>query len=356
MVVLSIINQKGGCGKTTSAINLGAALASGRKKTLLIDLDPQGHSALGLGVETKELEYTMYDVLDQKVALAQVVQKVDSNLYLAPSNLYLSAFEHRFAGRDNRESQLRLVLNHFRSHYDYILIDCPPNLGLLSINAMVASDGIIVPVEPSAFSFDGVQRLNQTLDFLTKNLDLKVERKILITMDERSRLSKKLIRQLQDLYENLLFTSTIRKNVSLKEAALVGQHILTHAETSFGARDYLALAKEVTLWFADRPFAPRIIKAEHAANYYKEICLRYYAPSAKHVQVAGDFNNWNPGKEYNLIHLPNGHWITVIPLKTGAYRYKFIVDGQWLEDPQNPEKEASPVGGFNSLIKVESTA
>ncbi len=353
MGILAVINQKGGCGKTTTAINLAAALASTRKRILLVDLDPQGHCGLGLGVHKDHLEYSMADVMDKRIELKKIIRKVDQHFYLAPANIYLAGFEHRFSGQSERESQLKQRLDPYIKEYDFIIIDCPPNLGLLTINAMVASQAMIVPLELSAFSLDGVARLQHIVDFLSKHLEFKSEHRLLVTMDDRSRLSKKLIRQLEVDFPNKLLRSTIRKNVSLKEAALQGQHVLAYDPVSFGARDHQALAHEVLDW-QSYPALPKLTQVHTPPVEFREICLKFYDPRAQQVKVAGDFNNWNASHAYQLMSLQNGHFATVIPLKHGSYRYRFIVDGQWIEDPSNPHKAVNTYGSFDSILTVNT--
>ena len=353
MSVIAVINQKGGCGKTTSVINLGAALAEGRKRVLLVDMDPQGHCGLGLGIAKDQLEFSMADALEGRVDLAKVIHKVDSRLHVAPSNIYLAGFEHRFSGRTDRESQLKQKLQSYRYEYDYILIDCPPNLGLLTINAMVASDAMVVPVEPSAFSIDGAQRMEHIIRFLSKNLSFQAQYRLLVTQDDRSRLSKKLIMELQTQFPQNMFQSVIRKNISLKEAAVAKTHVLGYAPASFGARDYLVLAKEIAGWLA-QPLLPKINHMKTPAKEFTEVCLRFFDPKAGQVQVAGDFNNWTPSPTYQMLKMADGHFATVIPLKSGRYRYKFVVDGQWVVDPANPQKEANTFGEYNSVLAVDA--
>jgi chromosome partitioning protein len=359
MRTIAVVNHKGGCAKTVTAINLAACMAERTNKVLLVDLDPQGHASLGFNVKPEELEKNMYHVLSEShwdTGMKDVIIGVDKYLDLAPSGILLSAVEQELAGQPGREDRLLNALAELSDFYDYIIIDCPPSLGLLTFNALRASRELIVPVEASFFALHGLGKLSETIKLIEDRFGQKKHLHALATLyDRRTRIAGEVFGELRKYFGKNLFKTIIHINVRLKEATGFGQPICQYDRRSSGYRDYTALAKEVhslskTRAYAERP-EPATITPLGPQTVKNGIKFSIKATGAKNVQVAGDFNNWNPKKGVLLDTEGQGIWSKVLPLEPGTYQYRFVVDGQWLEDPQNPDKLESPFGGMNSVIK-----
>ncbi|MBN1913169.1 MAG: ParA family protein, partial [Candidatus Omnitrophica bacterium] len=250
MRIITIANQKGGCGKTTTAINLSAAFSQNGKNVLLIDLDPQAHASSGLNIKA---DFSIYNVLSKiaykKVKLNDIIQNVSDRFDIVPSGIILSTLEQELAGEIGRESRLWEVLNDFLSQntgYDYILIDCPPNLGLLTINAIRAADDIIIPAEASRFSLEGLNQLIEIVNLVKDRLNHEVNYKVLVTnFDSRLRHSFKMLNWIKISFIDKLFSTIIHVNVKLKESQNEGMHILSYDKYCRGAKDYYSLSREI---------------------------------------------------------------------------------------------------------------
>lgn len=359
MRIISIVNQKGGCGKTTTAINLAACLAMKERRVLLLDLDPQGHSSLGLGHRPEEASPNLYDVLCGETSLNEVlIPEIQTGLTIAPANLLLSAAEQYLTGGNDRE---RRLLNHLRdlhSPFDYILIDCPPSLGLLTINALRASDEAIVPVETSLFSLYGLTKLNETIEMIQENCSHLIDVRIILTMfNPRTRISQEIHREITHQFPSSIFKTVIRNTVRLREAASQGKPITSYAPGSIGFEDYNALAQEVLadeeqILTTDLLTRTREVKTG-LVHEKGEVLITIQMPGAKDVRIAVDFNEWIPDRKVFSIRDENGLWKKVIRLSPGNYQYRIVVDGQWREHPDNPNLVENGCGGHNSLLTVE---
>jgi chromosome partitioning protein len=252
MRVISVANQKGGCGKTTTAINLAACLSARGHRVLLMDLDPQGHASLGLGIKADLLDRTMFDVLatafEDPVPLESVVLGIEQNLDLAPCNIMLSAIEQKLAGTPGRENRLRYVIERLGGPeaYEYVIIDCPPNVGLLTFNALRASAEVVIPVEMSPFAMHGLQKLIETIDIFRYKLGHSLRVHILPTMvDRRTRLSSEILERVRTSYPFEALASAVHTSVRLKESVGRGKPITRVARSSMAHHDYDSLAQEV---------------------------------------------------------------------------------------------------------------
>src|SRR5690242_18028153 len=251
MRTIAIINQKGGCGKTTTSINLAACLARLGHKTLLADMDPQGHCGIGLAVPEEQIERTIYDSLIEDVdgrpaKLSEVVWQIASDFDLAPSNIKLAGFEQVFAGRTGREDRLVKALETVNQTYEWCIIDCPPSVGLLTFNALRACDEVIVPVETGFFSLHGLAKMMETLEVLKDRCQKDILIRVLPTLyDTRTKLAREVLSELRSKFREYLMESTVNFNTKLKEAASFGQPITEYDPGSRGYKDFVNLAREL---------------------------------------------------------------------------------------------------------------
>ncbi len=360
MRVISIVNQKGGCGKTTTTVNLAGCLAADGHRVLVIDIDPQAHSTLALGVDPDELDENLYEVLADPGGhdrLRDVTIEVADNLHLAPSGIVLSALEQKLAAErdDSRTERLSGAIEAVKDRYDFILIDCPPNVGLLTFNALRASGEVIVPLETSRFAIHGVQKLMETVGLLAERLGLEIDVRVLPTLyDGRTRFARKTLMEIRALFKDMCFDTVIRLNVKLRESAAQGTPICFYAPSAHGALDYAALAVEVESC-SPATDAASLGKAPDATVGHREVVVRFRDSSASDVRIAGDFNGWVPDKGVRSLIESEGAgriWTKILQLPPGTYQYRYVVDGEWREDPSNPQVIESTVGGRNSVMVV----
>ncbi len=420
MRTIAVINQKGGCGKTTVSINLASALADENKRTLLIDMDSQGHCAVGLAVPEEQVEQSIYDVLvshrrGEPINLTEILWEIGDNFELAPASIDLAAFDQQTNGIADRENCLKDVLTAVEQDYDYVVVDCPPAVGLLTFNAMRAATDVIVPVETGYFSLHGLSKQLDTLSILCKQCSQHIHVMVLASMyDIRTKMAREILADLRKHFSGRMFKTVVNFNTKLKEAASLGQPISEYDPASRGHQDFKYLSQEliatdtrveqkhlVDALHKAKPEIPIVEKEptrkevvktldshlesisssahELLANVgnSKKIATKavqdidtrlneFYGvrqfgsavkfvtlyPRARTVQIAGDFNNWQPQKTA-LESTQDGKWELAIALAPGKYRYRMVVDGQWQQDPYNEQVELNPFGEYNSILEVK---
>ena len=398
MRTIAVVNQKGGCGKTTISINLSSALAARGHRTLLMDIDPQGHCAVGLAVPEEQIEQNIYDTLigmgrGEPVRLKEILWQISERLELAPSNIDLAAFEQQMSGVADRENCLRKVLDEIQDEYDYVVVDCPPSVGLLTFNALRAASDVVVPVEMGYFSLHGLSRQLDTLNVLCRQCDQQINVMVLASMyDIRTKMGREILAELKKHFSNRMFKTVVNFNTKLKEAASLGQPISEYDPSCKGYKDFLGLADELigtdtqmhraqlvnslqikldsisasadellAETSANSPRAEReeLTLDEKLADFYGyrqvdgRVVFSTMYPRAQTVQIAGDFNEWKPETAAFKRVAETGKWQLSLPLPQGLYRYRLVVDGQWQQDPYNDWIEMNPYGEFNSVLNVQ---
>lgn len=496
MRTVAIVNQKGGCGKTTVSINLASALAELGKRVLLVDLDPQSHCAVGLAVPEEQIEQSIYDVLisrsrGEPMRLTEILWQIGERLELAPASIDLSAFEQQMAGVADRECCFRNVLADMDGEYDFVVVDCPPAVSLLTFNALRAATDVVVPVETGYFALHGLSKQLETLSILCKRCQQEVSVRVLASMyDIRTKMAREILAELRSHFSDRMFKTVVNFNTRIKEAASFGQPIGEYDPASKGQQDFRSLAQEVigasehpqvkskrlVDSLADQlesigasatellksgkpavvaepepsepllvattaqphkvapipvtpvaapaaapatatvgpaaatgpraipivtapavtsppptpavaavpaapvttptpaaparpasPAAPAVAPVMQApAPTLDEKLSDYYGvnqiqdavvfvtlyPRASSVQVAGDFNNWQPAATTMQRVGNSGVWQLKMKLPQGTYRYRLVVDGQWQQDPYNERTELNPFGEYNSVLDV----
>ncbi len=425
MRTIAVVNQKGGCGKTTVSINLASALAEKGKRILLVDMDPQSHCAVGLAVPEEQIEQSIYDVLisnsrNEPIKLTEILWQISNGLELAPSSIDLSAFEQQMTGIPERESSLKSVLEKMKGEFDFAIIDCPPAVSLLTFNALMAATDVIVPVETGYFALHGLSKQLETLNILCERRNQQVNVKVLASMyDIRTKMAREILAELHNHFAEKMFKTIVNFNTKIKEAASFGQPITEYDPSSKGQADFRALAEEVIsaearpqqraaveslseqlkaisstaeelLQTANQPIKtietekpkmpeipempetpetpetpemPEMLETPDTdarlSDYYgvtqlnDAVVFVTLYPRADNVQIAGDFNNWQPEKSPMQKVGQSGVWQTELKLPAGKYRYRLVVDGQWQQDPYNETTETNPFGGYNSVLEVK---
>jgi chromosome partitioning protein len=246
--IIAIANQKGGVGKTTTSINLAASLGVLEKKVLLIDADPQANASSGLGIDVENIEIGTYQILEHSNTIEEAtISSSAPNVWVIPAHIDLVAIEIELVDKDNREYMLKQALESVKNQYDYILIDCAPSLGLLTLNALTAADSVVIPIQCEYFALEGLGKLLNTIKSVQKihNPNLDIEGLLLTMYDSRLRLSNQVVEEVQKHFNDMVFKTIIQRNVKLSEAPSFGESIINFDATSRGATNYLSLAQEI---------------------------------------------------------------------------------------------------------------
>ncbi len=246
--VIAIANQKGGVGKTTTAVNLSACLGKKGKKTLLIDIDPQGNTTSGLGVDPRAVEASVYDCIINDVPMEEVIIKTEfDNLWVCPANINLAGAEIELVAKQNREYVLKEAISKIKDQFDFIFIDCPPSLGLITLNSFAATDTVLVPIQCEYYALEGLSQLTNTIKLVKKaiNPEISLEGVLLTMFDARTNLSIQVVDEVKKFFRDKVFATIIPRNVRLSEAPSFGQPIIEYDKTSRGAECYNQLADEV---------------------------------------------------------------------------------------------------------------
>jgi chromosome partitioning protein len=377
MNAIAIANQKGGCGKTTTAINLSAALAATGRAILMIDLDPQAHATFGLRANNQPTDKSIYSVLtenpEKRRPLDSCIVHVSPNFDLVPSNIQLSTLEQELKDKEDAVSELYRILSSCQSKYEYIIIDCPPSLGFLTFNALRAVGRVIIPIDMSAFTLMGVGKLLGMIELIQMKIGYAPCVHALATLfDKRTQYSQEILDEIRTFFGDQMLQSVIRLNVTLKRAVSAGISVVDFDKTSNGAKDYLDLSREI-MRLGDIKQAPKTIaplvavqvpeRQERAASIQEEVgtpvepgsrdvTFRFESPEARDIYIVGDFNDWKISDEGKLGRRENGCWEKRMEVPQGRYRYKFVVDGEWTPDEKNPDLEPNVFGTFDSVITI----
>jgi chromosome partitioning protein len=360
MRIVSVANQKGGCGKTTVSVNLAAALSKLGARVLLVDNDPQGHATLALGVSRGQFTLSTRDLyLTSDMMVEDVRLELRERLHLIPADVDLSTVEQSLDGAERRVRRLLERFTLSDMPYDLVIIDNPPNVGLLTFNALMASGEAIVPVDPGSLTLDAVDRFRETLDILADERGHRVKMHVLPScFDVRTRYARELLEEIDRLYPGERLATLLHQTVRLKEAAAAGEAIDSFDATSRGAKDFDELAHEIYSLAADVHVedpvrAGELLMGPNPRRAAGLVRLNASFPDAESVAVTGDFTDWSV-QGMPLKTRDDGVWELELDVEPGCYEYKFIVDGVWKVDPENPERVRNNYGQLNSILLVPS--
>jgi len=360
MRIVSVANQKGGCGKTTITVNLASALANLGARVLVVDNDPQGHATIGMGLMPAEFSLSTRDLyLTSDVLVEDVRHEIKEQLDLVPTDVALSTVEQELSGEERRVQRLVEVFARSEMPYDIVFVDNPPNVGLLTFNALMASAEALVPVDPGRFTMDAVERLRETLCLLEDERGHHVRMHILANgFDLRTRFGRELLERLAMNYPGSLLDTQIHRTVRLREAADLGRPVDDHDRRCRAVLDFQGLAEEFWSLPADLEVDgvdawDALLHGPRARN--AGVCFEVELPAAREVAITGDFTDWSV-EGIALERSGDGIWRLELPLESGVFEYKYIVDGVWKVDPENPERVRNSYGQLNSVLTVPSMA
>jgi chromosome partitioning protein len=360
MRVVALVNQKGGCGKTTTAVHLASRFAALGQRTVLIDLDPQGHSTLGFGVPAPTRDRSLAAVLafsgldEHAVPLREILIDVVERLRVAPTSAELAELEPDLAGRPGAEERLAEHLAPLIPEVDRVVIDAPPSLGILTLNALMACHDAVVPVEPSLFSLHGLARLSELVKLLAGQSRHPVRLRVLLNaFDRRTRFAREVRDEIRRTFPGQTLQTVVRNSVRVREAAARGVPVdrLTPRAPIVG--DYDALAAELEAVHEAERAAPRPATVQGLRVTRHGVYLTRNDVPPERVRLAGDFNDWVPDGGVVLEVHDDGCWTKFLPLEPGRYEYKLIVDGRWQPDPLNPVQAPNRLGSTNSVLEID---
>lgn len=355
MRTMAFANQKGGCGKTTTAVNVAAALAVKEKRVLLIDMDPQAHATIGIAADRDPQNKSIHSLLLASSLTKENIQKqimqIGERLFLLPSEVTLCALDMELAESVDREQRLAHLVEKLAEDYDFIIIDAPPNLGLLTFNVLLAAEELVVPIDMSFLSLNGLGKLLETVKLVEEKCAHPLRVFALANhVDKRTCLSREILHHIEDRFLNKMFHTTIHDRTRIREAMGFGLPVVQYAPSSSSAQEFLSLAQEI---LENQVPSQKSSAKNELQDSEKSVHFSFYAPEAKEVKLAGDFNAWNV-ESHPLTNLnEDGFWSSKIKLEPGIYEYKFLVDGEWRHDPNNPFTKENEFGAYNSVFEVQ---
>ena len=358
MRTIAVMNQKGGCGKTTIATNLTGALAQLDRRVLLIDLDPQAHASIGMGINNEEQQTTTWELLlDPLVTITDAIYPINNQLHVIPSSTVLSGIEQELSDKAGREERLRQKLSQLHPDaFDFVIIDCPPSVGLLTFNALIAANELVVPVDASFFAMHGLTKLRETIKVIEDELEHHLHMNVLCNnLDTRTHFSNEMLQEIEQLHGAVLTDTFISNSVRLKEAAAKGVTIFELEKSSKSARQFLSLARELIEKepkITTRDIESWIEKLHGPRRVPDGVLFALDATDAKQVRVTGEFTNWSREGLLMRRDPADRFWKVTVDIPPGEYEYRFIVDGVWIRDPNNRDYTRNEFGQENSLLIV----